>query len=126
MTGRAYSVRTETVAERHTARRARRPPRIPQPPVRRHPAHERFETPDIPVFAAPDPALDELARGRLARFEVLTLITAGTLRAAGLEIIATFRRPHHTVLLPDLGNDLRRLLSCDSEIRPNRHRQQPT
>jgi hypothetical protein len=46
-----------------------------------------------PVLGAPDDvALDALAAGLLVRFEVLTLITVGTIHASGLEVRPTFRR----------------------------------
>lgn len=64
-----------------------------------------------------------LAMEKLVRFETLTLITVGTLRAAGLEVIPTFRRPHLTILLPDLDADLKRLLACDNVIWHNDHHQ---
>ena len=87
-------------------------------------AAERFGVPGISVFAAPDhDALDDLAREKLIRFEVLTIITVGALRSAGLEIIPTFRRPHLTILLPDLDGDLKRLLACDNAIWHNDHHQ---
>ena len=46
---------------------------------------------------------------------------AGTIRAAGLELVPTFRRPHYTVLLPELDSDIERLLRCNNEIRRNPH-----
>ena len=45
----------------------------------------------------------------------------GTLRAAGLEVRPAFRRPHYTVMLPDLDADLDRLLACDNVVRDNPH-----
>jgi hypothetical protein len=74
------------------------------------------------VFAAADEdALDQLAAGRLNRFELLTLMRAGVLRAARLELRPTFRRPHYTVMLPDPEPDIERLLECDHEVRENRY-----
>src|SRR5207245_1311327 len=81
--------------------------------------HRRFGEYGISVFGAPDQeALDDLARDRLVHFETLTLMTAGALRAAGLELRPTFRRPHYTVVLADLERDLDRLMACENEVWP--------
>ncbi len=85
-------------------------------------AHTRFGQYGISVFAAEDAgAIDDLARARLARFEWLTITTVADLRRAGLEIIPTFRRPHCTILLPDLEADLDRLLRCHTVVAINPH-----
>jgi hypothetical protein len=89
-------------------------------------AEQRFGVAGISMFAAPDEvALDELASGRLVRFDVLTLMAAGVLRRAGLDLLPTFRRPHYTLLLPELDADLRTLLACDNVIRINPHYVRP-
>ncbi len=73
-------------------------------------AHRRFGEYGISVLGAPsDHALDEIARGVLVHFEVLTVLSAGVLRRSGLELRPTFRRPHYTVLLPVLDEDVERL-----------------
>ena len=78
-------------------------------------SYRRFGEYGVSVLAAADQtALDELARGVLRRFEVLTLVTAGSLRDAGLELRPTFRRPHYTIMLPDLDADLQRLVECEN------------
>lgn len=75
----------------------------------------RFGEYGVSVLAVPsEEALDELARTTLLRFEVLTLVRAGTLRAVGLELRPTFRRPHYTVMLPALDDDTARLVQCDN------------
>ena len=66
-------------------------------------------------------ALDALARDRLAQFEILVLMTAGSNRRAGLELRPTFRRPHYTIILPGLDGDIDRLLSCHRVQRTNRY-----
>ena len=69
----------------------------------------RFGEHGVSVLAAPDEsALDDLASTILVRWDVLVLITAGTIRAAGLELRPTFRHPHYTVMLPDLDRDVLR------------------
>ncbi len=76
----------------------------------------RFGEYGVSVLAAPTPAeLDELAQTVLVRWDVLVLITAGAIRAAGLELRPTFRRPHYTIMLPDLDRDVVRLAGCDNE-----------
>lgn len=80
-------------------------------------AKERFGEHGISVFGVvDDDALRELARTRVTGFEVLTLMTVGALRAVRLEPVPTFRRPHFTILLPDLEADLLRLLACENVI----------
>ena len=64
-------------------------------------------------------ALDGLARDRLAQFDMLVLMTAGAIRRAGLELRPTFRRPHFTIMLPDLDRDIASLLQCDNVRRTN-------
>lgn len=82
----------------------------------------RFGDYGVSVLAAPDhAALDLLAATTLQRERVLTLVRMGTLRAADLEVRPTFRRPHYTVMLPDLEADLNRLVACDNEVRENPH-----
>jgi hypothetical protein len=47
------------------------------------------------------------------------VVTAGALRRSGIELRPTFRRPHYTVMLPDLDEDVFRLIRCDNERRVN-------
>ena len=85
-------------------------------------AHERFGEYGVSVLAAADElALDALARDRLAQYEVLTVMTAGAIRRAGLELRPTFRRPHYTVMLPHLERDVARLVTCENRERENPH-----
>jgi hypothetical protein len=82
--------------------------------------HTRFGEFGVSVMGGrDDAALDDLARTVLRRFELLTVMTAGGLRRVGLELRPTFRRPHYTVMLPELDEDVDRLLRCDNEIRIN-------
>ncbi len=84
----------------------------------------RFGAYGVSVLAAPtEAALDEVARTVLVRWNALVLIRAGTIRAAGLELRPTFRRPHYTVMLPDLDRDVPRLARCQNELRKNPHAQ---
>jgi len=85
-------------------------------------AHRRFGEFAISVLAGPDePAIDELARTTLRRHVVLTLVTAGAIRSAGLELRPTFRRPHYSVVLPNLDDGLHRLMTCQTVERDNPH-----
>lgn len=82
--------------------------------------HRRFGEYGVSVLGASTEAdIDELAGGLLRRFEVLTVMSAGALRQSGIELRPTFRRPHYTVMLPDLDEDVFRLLRCDNERRVN-------
>ena len=57
----------------------------------------------ISVFAARDATLDELAQQvPLVRFETLTLVRVGALRAAGFRLDPTGRNPRHFTVLFDL------------------------
>ena len=86
--------------------------------------YRRFREYGVSVLGAWTEAdIDELAGGLLRRFEVLTVMTAGALRHSGIELRPTFRRPHYTVMLPDLDADIFRLLRCENERRVNDHYQ---
>lgn len=74
------------------------------------------------MLAAPTQGdLEELGSTVLRRYAQLTLTTAGAIRRAGLELRPTFRRPHYTVMLPNLVTDIDRLVRCDNEVRRNAH-----
>ncbi len=89
-------------------------------------AHRRFGEYGNSVFAAAgDDEVDALARDRLSRFEVLTVMTVGAIRIAGLDLRPTFRRPHYTIMLPRLDQDLALLLGCENVVRPNPHFRPP-
>lgn len=69
----------------------------------------------ISVFATRDIAVDELAQQvPLVRFEVLTLVRVGALRAAGLRLEPTGRNPRHfTVSFDDLDTGIEALRTCE-------------
>ena len=69
----------------------------------------------ISVFAARNVTVDELAQqAPLVRFEVLTLVRVGTLRAAGFRLDPTGRSPRHfTVAFDDLDAGIQALLACE-------------
>lgn len=69
----------------------------------------------ISVFAARDATVDELAQQvPLVRFEVLTLVRAGALRAAGFRLEPTGRNPSHfTVAFDDLELGVEALEACE-------------
>lgn len=69
----------------------------------------------ISVFAARDATVDELAQQvPLVRFEILTLVRAGDLRAAGFRLEATGRNPSHfTVAFDDLEAGVEALEACE-------------
>ena len=85
-------------------------------------AKARFGEYGISVFSANDEAaLDVLIRERLAQFETLVVMTAGAIRRAGLELRPTFRRPHYTIMVPDLERDIARLIGCENVWMTNPH-----
>jgi hypothetical protein len=75
----------------------------------------------ISVFALRDATLDELAQEPpLVRFERLTLMRVGAIRAAGLRLEATGRNPHHFgVVFQDLDDGVARLCRCDHQVVSN-------
>jgi hypothetical protein len=78
-------------------------------------AFTAYGTYAISVFAADGVTVDELAQEQpLVRFQLLTLMTVGAIRAAGLLLRPTGRnRLHHSVEFDDLGDGIERLLRCD-------------
>lgn len=85
-------------------------------------AFRRFGEHAVSVLAAPtDEELDAMARTTLRRYEELTVTTAGAIRQVGLELRPTFRRPHYSVMLPDLNADVDRLVGCENEEWSNPH-----
>lgn len=52
-------------------------------------------------------------------------MTVGAIRSAGLDLRPTFRRPHYTIMLPRLDQDLALLLGCENVVRPNPHFRPP-
>ena len=77
--------------------------------------HAVYGSYGISVFAARDAAIDELAQQvPLVRFEVLTLVRVGVLRAAGFGLEPTGRNPRHfTVVFDDLEAGIAALLACE-------------
>lgn len=75
----------------------------------------------LSVFATLDHPVEELCRDHvLARYGSVRTSTFGTVRAAGFALLPTLRRPHFSVVLPDLDSTtLDRLSSCFSEPVPN-------
>lgn len=69
----------------------------------------------ISVFAVRDATVDELAQQvPLVRFEILTLVRAGDLRAAGFRLEPTGRNPRHfTVAFDDLEPGVAALEACE-------------
>jgi hypothetical protein len=80
-----------------------------------------YGTYGISVFAVRDITFDELAQQPpLIRFHILTLVTAGVLREAGLRLEPTGRnRRHFTVGFDDLDDGVARLSACEHQVRVN-------
>lgn len=75
----------------------------------------------ISVFAVRDATVDELAQAvPLVRFETLTLLRVGALRAAGFRLEATGKNPQHfTVVFDELDRGVRALIACEHRSWPN-------
>jgi hypothetical protein len=75
----------------------------------------------VSVFAAHGVSVDELAQEPpLVRFEVLTLMTVGAIRAAGLRLVPSGRNPrHHSIDCDDLDDGVSRLLRCEHRVYVN-------
>ena len=79
--------------------------------------HDIYGVFGISVFAAHGITVDELAQQPpLVRFELLTLVHVGVLRAAGLRIEPSGHNPrHYTVAFDDLDSGVRQLTGCEHE-----------
>jgi hypothetical protein len=88
-------------------------------------AHAIYGTYSISVFAADGVTIDELAQEPpLVRFESMTLMTVGAVRAAGLRLSPTGRnRLHHSIDFVDLADGISRLLSCEHRTSLNPYHQ---
>lgn len=77
--------------------------------------HDIYGEYGISVFAARGATVDELAQEvPLVRFESLTLVRVGALRAAGFRLDPTGRNPRHfTVVFEQLGPGVDALVSCE-------------
>jgi len=75
----------------------------------------------LSVFVARDLSVDELAQQvPLVRFDMLTLIRVGVLRAAGFRLDPTGRNPRHfTVAFDDLDAGVDALVACEHQIWAN-------
>ncbi|MCU1461188.1 MAG: hypothetical protein JWO37_1263 [Acidimicrobiales bacterium] len=76
-----------------------------------------YSTYGLSVFAARDISVDELAQlPPLVRFQVLTLMEVGVLRAAGFRLDPTGRNPRHfTIGFDDLEQGIADLRSCEHQ-----------
>lgn len=83
--------------------------------------HAIYGTFGVSVFALRDATLDEMAQqAPLVRFQALTLMTAGTIRAAGLRLEPTGRNPRHfDVGFDDLEDGVDRLCLCEHRVVEN-------
>jgi hypothetical protein len=74
----------------------------------------------ISVFAVLDMRLEELLRQRFANFRSIYLLTVANLAMQGFELLATGRRPHFTIRLPEASDDeLDRLIAALGDALPN-------
>lgn len=75
----------------------------------------------ISVFAADGVTVDDLATvPPLVRFELLTLMTAGAVRAAGFRLVPTGRqRLHHGIEFDDLKSGVASLMRCEHRTQNN-------
>ena len=88
--------------------------------------HRIYGVYGVSVFAVRDVSLDELAQQPpLVRFPVLTLVTVGAVRSAGLWIDPTGRnRLHYTVSFANLDEGVSRLCAAEHEIWKNPYHEQ--
>lgn len=83
--------------------------------------HAVYNTYGISVFAARDLTVDELAQQPpLIRFGMLTVMSAGAIRRAGLRLEATGRNPRHfDICFDDLDDGIARLINCEHHTMVN-------
>ena len=88
--------------------------------------HAIYGTFGVSVFALRDITLDEMAQqAPLVRFEALTLMTAGAIRAVGLRLEPTGRNPRHfDVGFDDLEAGVDRLCSVRHNVVENPYHEQ--
>lgn len=88
--------------------------------------HAIYGTFGISVFALRDATLDEMAQqAPLVRFEALTLMTAGAIRAVDLRLEPTGRNPRHfDIGFDDLERGVDRLCSCEHRVVENPYHDQ--
>ncbi|MGQ0624699.1 MAG: hypothetical protein ACT4PP_08665 [Sporichthyaceae bacterium] len=87
--------------------------------------HAIYGTWGISVFALRGASLDELAQqAPFVRFAMLTLMTVGALRSAGLRLEATGRNPrHYDLILDELDDGIASLIQCEHRTTPNPYHQ---
>lgn len=76
----------------------------------------------VSVFVALDGSVDELCAtvDQLRRYGQIRLSEVRLLRQAGFALLATARRPHFDIVLPDLGDEtFARLAACFGDSQPN-------
>lgn len=70
-------------------------------------------------YATSDAEVDALCETRLVQFPTVVIFQRTELEANGIDVVATFRTPHVTLVTDDLDRLIQRLLACGSAERPN-------
>ena len=71
-------------------------------------------------YARSEAENDDIAADQLERFPLLVVFEMGLLRAAGFDVVPTFRTPHVTIAFADdLDSALARLAALGTNRRPN-------
>ncbi len=80
----------------------------------------------ISVLAADGVTVDQLAQEMpLVRFELVTLMTVGAVRAVGLRLVPTGRqRLHHSIDFDDLDAGVTLLIGCEHRTQVNPYHRQ--
>lgn len=83
---------------------------------------EEFGFYGVSVFVAIDTSVDDLCRAvdAVRRYGRIRRSAVGRLHSGGFPLIATGRRPHFDIVLPDLADEtLDRLATCFDPAEPN-------
>lgn len=80
--------------------------------------HAIYGTYGISVFAARDLTVEELMQlTPLVRFDRVTVVTVGDLKAVGLRLEPTGRNPrHYDIAFDDLADGVQRLCGCEHQV----------
>jgi hypothetical protein len=76
-------------------------------------------------LAADEREVDVLCETRLGAFAEVVVFTRTHLEGSGVEVVATFRRPHVTLAQVDLDALVNGLLTCEHRVLMNPHHHKP-
>ncbi|HWD51245.1 MAG TPA: hypothetical protein VG412_02505 [Acidimicrobiales bacterium] len=76
-------------------------------------------------LAADESEVDVLCETRLEAFTEVVVFTRSDLEGSGVEVVATFRRPHVTLAHVELNALVNGILTCEHRVLRNPHHHKP-